>query len=140
MRIEREREVVRCLINDICALTETTGQKSLSDTNWYGVPANDVPLYVACVDPGVSASRNIVTAEADEGGAGTADCAEDPVCLPAVSGRRFIYSVRRLSFTCERIRRSLASRNVKRAVDGKVRQRQDLPCNINKKVSRHHAP
>src|SRR5215467_14371610 len=126
MWIEREREVVRCLINDICALTETTGQKSLSDTNWYGVPANDVPLYVACVDPGVSASRNIVTAEADEGGAGTADCAAD-------SGRRFIYSVRRLSFTCERIRRSLASRNVKRAVDGKVRQWQDLPCNINKR-------
>ena len=132
MRIEREREVVGCLINDICALAETTGQISLNDTIWYGVPAIDVPLCVACPDPGVSASRNIDTAEEDEGGAGPGDSVEYPVRLPAVSGRRFIYRVRRLSFTCEPIR-SPASRNVKWAVDGNVRQWQDLLSNISKR-------
>ena len=31
---------------------ETTTQISRNDTIWYGVPANDVPLCVACVYPG----------------------------------------------------------------------------------------
>src|SRR5215469_1685283 len=128
MRIELEIEVVGCLIRDICALTETTGQISLSDTIWYGVPANDVPLCVACVHPSVGAAGNMNTAEEDEGGAGTVNSVEYPVCPPAVFGRRFISSLRRLSFTRERILGSPAFRNVEWAVDGNVRQWQDLPA------------
>lgn len=107
-----------CLINGMGALTDTPSQTSRNDTIWQGVPANDVPLCVAWIYPGIRGSPNInggtitmnyqgtvdtagevsVAAHhecpwittAEEDGAGTVEIVEYAACQPAVFGRWFI--------------------------------------------------
>jgi len=57
--MERERKIVSCLSNDMCALSEIMSQISTGNTIWYGVPASDVPLCVGDEIPGAEAGMDM---------------------------------------------------------------------------------